>query len=342
MPRLLVLVLIPVAIAAGLYLLRDRETGLVVYCAHDAVHAEALLAEFTRRTGIPVSVKHDGESAKSLGLVERILRENGRPEADLFWNNELLGTLLLAERGLLDPWQGSGWQRMPAACKDPEGRWCGFAARLRVWAIDPAQVPDPTPEAIANLVMREPTQVAFAKPLYGTTRTHYTLLWQEWGGERVRSWHASQRANGRREAPGNGDAVRLVERGEVAVCATDTDDWLAARERGKDLLVLPVRLPSGRTIVIPNTVMVLAGAQRPAAARQLADFLLSAEAELALARGRAGQIPLGPYGGAGEPELKLGGPIHDFIAWAKEGADLTGLGPDAAECLAWLKQECSP
>ena len=91
--------------AAGLLLLRDGEADLVVYCAHDAVHAQELLAEFTRRTGIRIAVKYDGESAKSLGLVERILREDGRPEADLFWNNELLGTLLLAERGLLEPWQ---------------------------------------------------------------------------------------------------------------------------------------------------------------------------------------------------------------------------------------------
>src|SRR5262245_38892031 len=84
----------------GLLLLawqRFAREKLVVYCAHDAVFAEAILDDFTRQTGIPVAVKYDTEATKSLGLVEQIIQDGAKPRCDVFWNNEMLGTLDLAE-----------------------------------------------------------------------------------------------------------------------------------------------------------------------------------------------------------------------------------------------------
>ena len=107
---------------------RDK---LTVYCAHDAVFAESILRDFEKQTGIPGAVKFDTEATKSLGLTEQIIREGAHPRCDVFWNNELLGTLDLAARGLLEPHKGTGWQRIPARFRDPDGRWTGFAARLR-------------------------------------------------------------------------------------------------------------------------------------------------------------------------------------------------------------------
>ena len=96
----------------------------------------------------------------------------------------------------------------------------------------------------------------------------------------------------------------------------------------------PVRLDSGQTICIPNTVAIVRGAPHLANARKLVDFLLSAQTELALARSKSRQIPLGPV-----PAERLPTEVRELVEWAQDGVDLTQLGAARAECLAWLKAE---
>ncbi|HYR58559.1 MAG TPA: ABC transporter substrate-binding protein, partial [Chthoniobacteraceae bacterium] len=181
-------------------MVRPRD-ALVVYCAHDAVFAEEILRTFERQSGIRVAVKYDTEATKSLGLVELLLREKNAPRCDVFWNNELLGTLDLDQRGLLAPYRGSGWSRIPANFKDPAGKWTGFAARMRVQIFNTKKISPPSDQALEPV--RELSRFAIAKPLYGTTLTHYSVLWQRWGRERLIAWHREWRARGVRELNGN-------------------------------------------------------------------------------------------------------------------------------------------
>src|ERR1041385_6127911 len=107
--RLAALAAFVAIVFAGYYLLwTPSRTSLVVYCAHDSIYADQILRDFERQTGIPVAVRYDTEATKSLGLVELHLREKAHPPCDVFWKNELLGTLQLADEGLLLPYRGSG------------------------------------------------------------------------------------------------------------------------------------------------------------------------------------------------------------------------------------------
>ncbi len=94
------------------------------------------------------------------------------------------------------------------------------------------------------------------------------------------------------------------------------------------------RQATDATITIPNTVAIIHGTKRESDARKLVDFLLSEEIELALARSKSRQIPLGPV-----PAEQLPAEVRELAEWAKDGVDLTKLGPARAECLAWLKAE---
>src|SRR4051812_1606299 len=135
--RLIVLAAFVAVLFVGYYLVwKPQRESLVVYCAHDSIYADQILREFERQTGIHVAARYDTEATKSLGLVELLLREKAHPRCDVFWNNELLGMLQVADEGLLVPYRGSGYERIPAAFKDPEARWAGFAARLRVWIVN--------------------------------------------------------------------------------------------------------------------------------------------------------------------------------------------------------------
>lgn len=311
-------------------------SALVVYCAHDAIHAEKVLRDFEKRSGIPVAIRFDTEATKSLGLVELLLREKDAPRCDVFWNNELLGTLDLAESGLLESYRGPGHARIPAAFKDPGGLWTGFAARLRVFIFNTQKLAPSTSadELAARLTSPDLSRVAIAKPLYGTTLTHYAALWSAWGGDRLQAWHRESRTRGIREANGNAAVKDLVAEGVCDLGLTDTDDFFEAKDAGKPVAAQPVRLEGGATICIPNTVAITRGTKRPAEARKLVDFLLSEETELALAGSRSRQIPLGPV-----PPERLPAEVRELVTWAKDGADLTTLASARAACLSWLKGE---
>ena len=325
MRRLLPLLLVAALVVAWFYQ-RSRPPGLVVYCAHDSIYADSILREFTRQTGIAVAARYDTEATKSLGLTELLVREKDAPRCDVFWNNELLGTLDLEKRGILAPYRGSGWQRIPANFRDADGHWAGFAARLRVQIFNTTKgaVPPEPPHA----------RFAIAKPLYGTTLTHYAVLWQRWGREKTTAWHRDWRARGVRELNGNAAVKDAVADGACDAGFTDTDDFFEAKDAGKPVAMRPVRLDDGATICIPNTVAIIRGTRRETDAQRLVDFLLSAETELALARSKSRQIPLGPV--AAE---QLPAEVRELQAAAQDGAPLQDLLSVRNECLAWLKAE---
>ncbi len=320
--RLLPLLLLAALALAWLYHRRGPQP-LVAYCAHDSIYAASILRDFTRQTGLPVAARYDTEATKSLGLTELLVREKAAPRCDVFWNNELLGTLDLQEKGLLAPYRGPGWQRIPANFKDADGHWTGFAARMRV---EISQSQKTAPFDLARF--------AIAKPLYGTTLTHYSVLWHRWGREKTIAWHRDWRARGVRELNGNAAVKDAVADGACDAGFTDTDDFFEAKDVGQSVTMRPVELDDGATICIPNTVAIIRGTRRATDAQRLVDFLLSAETELALARSKSRQIPLGPV-----PEDQVPAEVRALRAAASRAVPLTGLLPARNECLAWLKAE---
>jgi len=333
----LTLAAVALAAAAAIPFLGDVPAAsdpLVVYCAHDSLFSEDILREFEEQTGIPVSIQFDTEATKSLGFVNLLIREQNAPRCDVFWNNQVLGTLDLKEAGILLPYKGKGYQRIPDEYKDPDGLWTGFAARLRVYIVNTDRM-EASPGAIADAAGRDDlSRMAVAKPLYGTTRSHFTALWHAMGGEELTRWHHRVREQGLREASGNAAVMKMVASGACDFGWTDTDDFYAAFDEGKPVDMLPVRLDGGATICIPNSVSIIRGTERLEEAQQLVDFLLSAQTEDALARSQSRQIPLGPV-----DTVRLSADVKQLRDWAQDGYDVNSIGSARAECLAWLKSE---
>lgn len=114
---------------------RDQNTtqgAVVIYASLDRTFSEPILLEFERETGIDVQVVYDTESTKSVGLANRIRAERHRPRCDVFWNNEILNTLLLERSGLLRATHPANAAAYPANVRDADGMWYGFAARAQI------------------------------------------------------------------------------------------------------------------------------------------------------------------------------------------------------------------
>jgi len=303
--------------------------ALVVYCAHDAVFSQQILDDFTRETGIEVTPRFDTEATKSLGLVSLIIREADAPRCDVFWNNETLGTIDLAKRGLTEAYQGPGYKRIPAAFKDPEGKWCGFAARFRVWIVNTEEL-EPTQEAVAQAFDTHLADFTWAKPLYGTTLTHYCVLWAVQGESYLKELDGKLRETAT-PAASNGQTRDLVANGTCAFGWTDTDDYFGAVDAGKTVAMVPVTVGEDRTICIPNSVAIIKGTKRRDTAERLVDYLLSREVELRLAKSESRQIPLGDIGDAQLPTE-----VADLVPWAAKGIDLSQAAAAREEVLKWL------
>ena len=314
---------------------RHGDDPLIVYCAHDAIFSQQVLEQFEAETGIAVDVRFDNEATKSLGLTRQIIAERDNPRCDVFWNNQLLGTADLAERGLLEAYKGPGYERIAAGYKDPLGRYCGFAARLRVYIIN-TNLLDATPAAVDAVLGGDLSRTAVAKPIYGTTLSHYAVLQHHMGDENLKVWRAAWLGRGVLEGGSNSTVKQLVAEGRCVLGWTDTDDFYLAKDLGKPVDMLPIRV-GGRTICMPNTVAIIKGTPRLQKAQALVEFLLSEQVELMLAGSKARQIPLGQV-----DETKLSAEVRQMRTWAADSHELPGMVEARRQVLAWLTEQLSP
>ena len=322
----------PIALSLAALLLSGcpaaSNDALVVYCAHDAIFSRQVLDDFERETGIDVDVRFDTEATKSLGLVNLIIREADAPRCDVFWNNQTLGTIDLANRGLLEPYKGPGYERIPDRYKDPSGLWCGFGGRLRVWIVNTNEMTADR-ESVETALQERLADFTYAKPLFGTTLSHYCVVAAERGLDELKALDTRFRETAT-TAASNGQTRDLVAGGTCAFGWTDTDDYFGALDNGKPVAMVPVEIGES-TICIPNSVGIVKGTTRRKQAERLVDYLLSREVELRLANSESRQIPLGDVG-----EAELPAQVQELVPYAERGIDLSEAADSRPEVLEWL------
>jgi len=272
----------------------DGQKPVTVYVSTDRVFSEPILQAFEQRTGIQVNAVYDTEETKSTGLANRLLAERERAQADVFWSNEPVRTLVLKSRGVLAPYRSPAAGKIPATFKDPEGYWTGFSARVRVIAYNKKLVSDSN-APVSVLDLADPMwkgQVAMADPRFGSTSFHVAALYVMLGDEKADDFFSRLKANGVKIVAGNSVVRDMIVSGEVKVGLTDTDDVNVAMEDGAPIgMVMPDKDGMG-VPMMPNMVSMIAGAPHPAEATQMIDYLLSTDVEAMLAKSEAVQIPL--------------------------------------------------
>jgi iron(III) transport system substrate-binding protein len=238
---------------------------VTAYVSADRPFSEPVLREYERRSGVRVDVVYDTEETKSTGLANRLLAEQARPRADVFWSNEPVRTLVLKSKGVLAPYRSPSAVGIPAALLDPEGFWTGFSARIRVIAYNTKLVKaNEAPQSVFDLADQKwRGQVAMADPRFGSTSFHVAALYALAGDEKMDDFFRRLKANDVRIVDGNSVVRDMVARGEVKVGLTDTDDVNVAIEDGQLIaMVLPDRNGLG-VPVMPNMMSLIASAPHP-------------------------------------------------------------------------------
>lgn len=267
---------------------------VVVYTAVDQIFSEPILKDFEKRHNIHVRAVYDIEAVKTAGLVNRLIAEKKNPRCDVFWNGEILRTILLKRRGVLAPYFSPSASDIPAGYKDSEGFWSGFAARARVFVVNTDLVAaDEYPAVLNDLAAPKWFgKVAMANPLFGTTATHIAAVFASEGSEEGRKLLSRLHKNNIRIVDGNSVVRDMTGAGEVLLGLTDTDDVNMGLLSGLPIKAVLLKQDGSGALLIPNTVALIAGAPHPEEAKILIDYLLSREVEQKMAHSGFAQIPL--------------------------------------------------
>ena len=276
----------------------SADNEVVIYAALDKEFSQPILNQIESELDVTILPKFDVESNKTVGLVTELIQQRKRPRVDIFWNNEALHTIRLQQMGLLEPWNPAAAERIPATFKATDGSWTGFAARARVFLINTDLIPDESdrPDTFFDLADPKWSQkCSMAKPLFGTSATHAAVMFDRLGAEAAARWYRQIRSNAVIEG-GNRQVAIKVGRGELAFGLTDTDDAMLEIDKGSPVtIVYPDQADSeSGTLLIPNTICLLAGGPNPQRARAVIERLLQAEIERQLALGSSAQFPLNP------------------------------------------------
>ena len=109
---------------------------ITLYNAQHEQTTNALIAAFTKATGIHVRVENNSEDV----LTAQIEQEGGRSPADVFFTENSNWLQQLDDRGFLAKVEPSTLANIPARDNATDGSWVGVSARFSVLVYDPSKI----------------------------------------------------------------------------------------------------------------------------------------------------------------------------------------------------------
>ena len=250
------------------------EGTLTWYTSTPLRQAQNVAAAFERRYGFKVEVFRSGGEQ----VIQRFLTEAsaGRVAADLLTASDPAAFDAMIKNNQLERFRPQFSDRVPESARNPDGYWvaqrlnlAGMAYRddLVAAADAPSKWTDVVdPKYKGQMVHADPSFTAIALQIVGT-------LSRQHGWE----YYEALKRNDMMIVQGHQQLAQILEVGErtVGAEAGDSDMWDARRRGIKVTMVYP----EDGVFVIPAPTGVVRGAPHPNAARLLAEFMLSDEAQ---------------------------------------------------------------
>jgi iron(III) transport system substrate-binding protein len=267
---------------------------VVVYTSVDDVFARPIAMEFEKKSGIKVKLVPDTEETKSTGLLNRLIAEKNKPQADVFWSGDPVRAAVLKKNDVSTSYQSKNAIGLPELFSDSKGHWTGFSARARVLIYNKNLVKaGDEPKSVLELTNSKfKGRACIANPLFGTTSMHAVALFEVLGEKAAKTFFEDLLKNKVKLLSSNGEVRRRVSAGDCAVGITDTDDAAEAIREGKPIAVIYPDADGMGTLIVPNAAVLISQAPHATEGKLFIDYLLSAETEKALAESDAAQMPV--------------------------------------------------
>lgn len=263
------------ALAQGVDMAKAKSEGKVVwYTSTPIEQANKLARMFEDQTGIKVELFRSGGSA----ILRRFHQEAsaGRVGADVLTTSDPAASNVMTEQGMFVPFKPKDFDKIPAEAKDPNGAWIGQRLNLITIYLRGDKVPEADRPAKwtdltdakykGQMVMTDPSFTSLQLSVVGTLAEK--LGWD---------YYEKLDANDIMVVQGNQQVSDNLKRGERVIAVGALDSYAAEdRKEGHDLVTI---YPEDGTFVIPSPTAVVKGGPNPEAAKALAEFMISPEAQ---------------------------------------------------------------
>jgi iron(III) transport system substrate-binding protein len=268
---------------------------VIVFTSIDREVALPIFAKFTRETGIQVKAAYGVEPTQSMGLAREIVAQGAQSRCDLFWSDEIFGTLWLDREGLLRSFAAAGAGAFPTSTRSPHNTWYDVATDARVLVINTRQIAEARePKSIQDLT--DPQwyeRTAIARPTNGASAIHAACIFQAWGDAKAKEFFLAVKRNARILATDR-EVAHAVATGSLAFGLTNSSDAAVELASAAPIKIIYPDQVDGQlgTLFIPSTVALLKNSPDVEAAEQLLSFLLSDEVAKRLTSPPGAFIPL--------------------------------------------------
>lgn len=250
---------------------------VVLYSGRSEELVGALVADFTKATGIPVEVRYAGTAE----LAAQLLEEGDRSPADVFFSQDAGALGALEQAGLLSPLPAETLAKVPTEYAGEAGTWVGTSARARVVFYNSDLVPvADLPTSVFDLTDPAWKGKVGIAPSNASFQSFVTAMRVSAGEEATAAWLEGMVANDVEIYEGNSAIRDAVDAGQVSLGLSNHYYWFEkAAEVGADTLKVQNHfLPpgdAGSLVNVAGAAILATGADNPSS-EAFVDYLLSA------------------------------------------------------------------
>ena len=187
------------------------EDAITVYNAqHDSL-TQAWVDEFTKETGIKVTIRPGSD----LELSNQIIAEGDKSPADVFLTENSPAMTQVENAGLFADISQTVQDQVPAEYRPSTNKWTGIAARSTVFAYDKTKLKaDQLPKSIMDLADPAWKDRWAASPSGADFQAIVSAMLEVEGEDATASWLKSMKENST-AVKGNSTAMKAVNAGQV-------------------------------------------------------------------------------------------------------------------------------
>lgn len=259
----------PVDVAAA-----KQEGKVALYTSAPIAAAQKVATAFQQKYGITVELFRSGGTE----VLRRFMMEQqaAHPGADVLVSSDPAAMIDFAAKGLFVPFKPADFDRVPAPFNDPEGRF--VAQRVSIISIygrTDLIAPEDMPKTWDDLLLPKfKGKLVTTNPSFTSLQVLVVAMLSK-----LRGWDFYEKLskNDVMVVQGNEQALNMVKTGERPIAAgADSQYANEARFTGHKIANF---FPADGTFAVPATTAVVKDSPHPNAAKLLAEYSLSLEAE---------------------------------------------------------------
>jgi iron(III) transport system substrate-binding protein len=270
----------------------DSAAELTVYNAQHESMTQAWVDEFTKETGIEVTVRQGSDTEMS----NQILQEGEKSPADVFITENSPAMTQVENAGLFADIPAAVQENVPAEYRPTTGKWTGVAARSTLFVYNPEKISEADlPTSIMDLADPKWAGRWGAAAGGADFQAIVSAMLELEGEEATAEWLAAMK-DGAKIYPKNGAAMKAVNAGEVDAAVIYhyyyTADQAGTGENSSDLEPYYFKGSDAGAFVSISGAGVLKSSDNQDAANQFLEFITSKEGQETLSTGSDYEYPV--------------------------------------------------